>query len=102
MDEKRRYFKPEQKMEILREHLKNKVSVSELCEKHGIHPNVFYRWEKEFFEGGLKIFSGDHKKGNGKESRREEELTAKLRKKEEVIAWLTQENMDLKKSTGEI
>lgn len=26
MDEKRRHFKPEQKMEILREHLKNKVN----------------------------------------------------------------------------
>lgn len=102
MDEKRRYFKPEQKMAILREYFKNKGTMSELCERYSIHPNILYRWEKELFEGGIEIFSGGHKKSNGKEAQRMEEMEAKLRKKEEVIAWLTQENMELKKSTGEL
>lgn len=43
MDRKRRRFSPEKKVEILREHLKNKVPISELCQKYGIHPNLFYR-----------------------------------------------------------
>jgi transposase-like protein len=28
------------------------VPISELCDKHGIQPQVFYRWQKEFFENG--------------------------------------------------
>ena len=41
MAKQRRHYSPEKKVEILREHLKNKVPVSELCEKYGIHPNMF-------------------------------------------------------------
>jgi len=52
MDEKRRRFSPEKKLEILREHLKNRVPISGLCKRYGIHPNMFYRWEKQFFSKG--------------------------------------------------
>jgi transposase-like protein len=49
------------------EHLKNKVPVSELCEKYSIHPNLFYTWENQLFEGGIEIFSRGHaKNGAGK------------------------------------
>lgn len=102
MDEKRQRFSPEKKIEILREHLKNHVSVAELCEKYGIHPNVFYHWEKQFFEGGIATFSGKHRDaGHGKV--KEQRLQEKIAKQQEVIAWLTEENIKLKKSTnGEI
>ena len=33
-------------------HLVDKVPVSELCEELGLRPTVFYRWQKELFEGG--------------------------------------------------
>jgi len=102
MDEKRQHFSPEKKVEILREHLKNQVPVSALCEKHGIHPNVFYHWEKQFFEGGIAVFSGRHRDG-GAGKAKEQRLQAKIAKQQEVIAWLTEENIKLKKSTdGEI
>lgn len=102
MEGKRRHFSPEKKVEILREHLKNKVPISELCEKYGLHPNLFYRWEKELFEGGVDIFSGLPRKRNGKEPAFERKLKAKVQQMQEVIAWLTQENIELKKNTGEI
>ena len=60
MSATRNQYPPEKKMEILREHLKNKVPVSEICEKYGIHPNIFYKWEKQLFEGGVGIFSQNH------------------------------------------
>lgn len=53
-----RRFGPEKKVEILREHLKNKVPISELCQKYGLHPNLLHRLEKELFDGGVDIFSG--------------------------------------------
>jgi hypothetical protein len=29
--------------------LSEQVPISELCDKHGHQPTVFYRWQKEFF-----------------------------------------------------
>jgi transposase len=42
----RRFFSPEQKVAILREHLVEGKAVLDLCEKHRIHPTVFYQWQR--------------------------------------------------------
>ena len=97
----RKRYTPEQKVLILREHLKNKVPVSEVCKKYGINPNLFYRWEKQFFEGGIEIFK-QTKKNNSKDAK-ELQLSAKITSLQEVISELTQENIVLKKKyNGEI
>ena len=97
----RRKFTPEQKVEILREHFKNKVAISELCRKYEIHPNLFYRWEKETFEGWVAILSGLTRKQTGTVLKTERKLREKIQKLEEVIGWLTRENIGLKKSNGD-
>jgi hypothetical protein len=34
---------------------------SDLCDEHVLHPNVFYRWQTQFFEGGAAAFEpGPH------------------------------------------
>lgn len=38
MERKRQRFNSENKVEILREHFKNKVPISGLCEKYGTYP----------------------------------------------------------------
>ena len=53
---KRRKFSAEEKVRILRRHLVDKVLVSDLCDEHGLHPTLFYRWQKEFFENGHAAF----------------------------------------------
>ena len=40
----------QEKAAILRLHLLEHVAVSDLCDQHGFHPTMFYRWQKEFFE----------------------------------------------------
>ena len=55
-DNNRRFFSPEQKVAILREHLVEGKAVSDLCEKHRIHPTVFYQWQRQFFENGTAAF----------------------------------------------
>ena len=52
----RRRFAAQEKVAVLREHLVEKVPVSEVCDKHGLNPTVFYRWQKEFFENGAAAF----------------------------------------------
>ena len=39
-------------MEILRRHLLEGESVSDVCDEYELNPNFFYRWQKRFFERG--------------------------------------------------
>jgi transposase-like protein len=101
----RRRFTAQQKVAILKEHLVEKVPVSQVCDRHGINPTAFYRWQKEFFENGAAAFEGRTSKGDRRARQLEErveKLTAKLVRKDEVIAEVMEEAMRLKKSLGEI
>ena len=53
---------PEEKVAILRRHLLEQVPISELCDKQGLQPTVFYRWHKEFFENGASAFEAEEAK----------------------------------------
>ena len=45
----RNRFSVPEKVDILRLRLLEHTPVSDLCDQHGIHPTMFYRWQKEFF-----------------------------------------------------
>ncbi len=102
---KRTFLTPEQKIAILREHLIDKVPVSDLCDKHNITPVSFYQRQKLLFENGANCFQ---RKSNAANERRQEasaqrravELEEKLQQKNEVIAELLQEHVLLKKARG--
>ncbi|HON69407.1 MAG TPA: transposase [Phycisphaerae bacterium] len=101
----RRRFTAQQKVAILKEHLVEKVPVSQVCDRHGINPTAFYRWQKEFFENGAAAFEGRSSKADGRARQLEErveKLSAKLARKDEVIAEVMEEAMRLKKSLGEV
>jgi len=98
---KRRYFSGEDKVRILRRHLIDKVPVSDLCDKHGLHPTLLYKWQKEFFEHGAAAFE---RRDDAKSRRLEKQnaaLKAKLANKDEVIAEIMESHVALKKSLGE-
>jgi transposase len=46
MTRQRKHHAPEEKVAILRRHLLEQVPLSEICDKHGLQPMVFYlmRW----------------------------------------------------------
>jgi transposase-like protein len=100
----RRRFTAQEKVAILRQHFIDKVSVSEVCDKHGLNPTAFYRWQKEFFENGAAAFESRHPRTDGKArqlEQRVEALQAKLVRKDEVIGELMEDHVRLKKSLGE-
>lgn len=100
----RRRFTAQEKVAILREHLVEKVPVSQVCDKHGIQPTAFYRWQKEFFENGASAFEVRQPRSDGKTrqlEQRVEALQAKLVRKDEVIGELMEDHVRLKKSLGE-
>lgn len=102
----RKILTVEQKIAILRAHLLEKIPVSELCEKHGISPVNFYNWQKQLFENGGAAFerkpnAANERRQSTAQSRQIEKLEAKLQQKNEVIAELLQEHVELKKANGE-
>jgi transposase-like protein len=105
--EQRRHFTGAEKVAILRRHLVEKVPVSDLCEEHGLHPTVFYRWQKDLFENGAAGFdsprnrNGSAKRGEDAATKRTTALEEKLRRKDEVLSELMEEHVALKKSLGE-
>lgn len=103
---KRKHLTPEQKVSIVRRHLLEDVPVSDLCDEFGIHPTQYYNWQKQLFENGSLAFQ---RRTNGANKRRQQDATAKklaqledkLQKKNEVVAELLEEHVQLKKELGE-
>ena len=101
----RRHLTPEQKVSIIRAHLIDKVPVSDLCDKHKIHPTQFYTWQKQLFENAAVTFE---RKQNSANKRRQQdaqqtkidELEQKVQMKNEVVAELLEEHIKLKKASG--
>jgi transposase-like protein len=104
MSNARKHHTPEEKVAILRRHLIDKVPVSNLCEEYGLHPTVFYRWLKQFFENGAAALGPAPRTDKQVEAREQRIafLEGKLKKKDEVLAELMEEHVALKKSLGEI
>lgn len=103
---KRKYLTPEQKVAIVRRHLLEKVPVSDLCEEFDIHPTQYYTWQKQLFENAGACFERRTNKAN---ERRQDDayvkkiahLEEKLQRKNEVVAELLEEHVQLKKALGE-
>jgi transposase-like protein len=106
MANKRKKFSPEEKVRLLRLHLVEKVPVSDICDQHGLNPNVFYRWQQQFFENGSAAFEKAGKGRNDSQSKKllekVDKLQAKLASKDEVIAEIMASHVALKKSLGEV
>lgn len=99
---KARHFTPEEKVAILREHLVEGQLVSDVCDKHDLRPNMFYRWQKQFFEQGVAVFNSQQSKERQVSELKEqiEQLEAKLQTKNEVLSELMEEHLMLKKKSG--
>lgn len=98
----RKNYSPEEKVVILKRHLLEKVPVSDLCDQYGLHPTVFHRWMKEFFEKAVLAFQKDKDSRSLKLERKMAKLEGKQAQKNEVLAELMEEHVRLKKSLGEI
>ena len=103
MTRQRRHFSGPEKVAALKRHLVEKAPVSDLCDELGIAPNLFYRWQKEFFEGGHVAFDNGRKAKAVEDAKDKkiEQLEAKLQRKNEVLSELMEEHTQLKKELGE-
>jgi transposase len=95
---KRRRFAPEEKFEIVKQVLSKAKTVSEISDEYGIHPNQYYKWQGEFFEGALSSFK---EKSQGRtraaEDREKQRMQTEIQRMKDVIAEVASENIEIKK-----
>ncbi len=101
MGKQRKSYSPEQKVEIIRRHLLDGVAVSDLCDEHCVHPTLYYRWQKEFFEGGAAAFAKESKRQLNALKKRLAEAQEQLSRKNEVLAEVMEEYVRCKKNGGD-
>jgi len=100
MSKKRRYFSAEQKVVAIRKHLLEQTPISDICDDLNITTTLFYRWQKEFFENGSRAFTKDDDSNLKKAEKENSQLKATTSQKNDVIAELVAENLNLKKKRG--
>jgi transposase-like protein len=96
----RKHHTASDKVAIIRRHLVDKVSVSDLCDQYHIRPTLFYKWQKQFFDNGVAAFDRSERKTLDVKDRRIAALESKLQRKNEVVAELMEEHVQLKKELG--
>lgn len=96
----RRHLSSRDKVRIIKQHLVEKVPVSDLCDRNGIQPTQFYQWQKDFFERAGDVFDRKPDKAVSRLERRSAELEQKLVRKNEVLSELMEAHMALKKTFG--
>ena len=104
MARQRRHFSPEQKVALLRLHLLEKKPISDICQENDLSVNLFYLWQKQFFENGTAAFADSGKRRKAAQDAKDRKIAAledKLRRKNEVLSELMEEHVQLKKELGE-
>jgi transposase-like protein len=68
--------------------------IAELCRREGINPTQYYGWKNQLLQSADAIFDVRSQKPSRKEARMERDT----RRMQAVIAEITAENLDLKKT----
>ena len=97
---KRNRYQPAEKVSIIRMHLIEKQNVSYLCDEYSIVPSVYYRWQKQFFEGGEKAFTPTTQTVVICLQKEVTHLEGKLARKDEILGEVMEEYATLKKGVG--
>ena len=104
MSRSRRHFTPEQKAEVVRRHLSDKVPVSNLADELKVQPTQIHLWIKHLLDHAATVFErpADNRRADDAKDRRITQLEQKLVKKNEVVAELMEAHVQLKKELGEL
>jgi len=93
----RRKWTAADKLRIVLAGMEKNVEIADLCRREGISATQFYGWKKQLLGAANTIF--DQKKG--KPSHKEKRLERENERFKGVIAEITAENLDLKKTLSD-
>jgi transposase-like protein len=102
MSKTRKYPTADEKALVLKRYLAEKVPMSDLCDEYGLQPSQVYHWQKLLFENAPTLFRRTNRRAEDAKDRKITALEEKLVKKNEVVAELMEEHIQLKKEIGEL
>jgi transposase len=91
----RRRWTPARKLQLVLETLQSDRQLAEICRREGLAPNLVYLWRKQLLGSAEAIFGP---KPRGGVDPRTEKLAADNARMKSVIAEITAENLELKKT----
>jgi len=92
----RKKYSAEEKIRIALEGLRGESAISELCRRGGIHPNMYYKWSKEFLEAGKQRLTGDTQRQA--DNQEVQSMRTENEQLKQLVAELSLKNRVLKKS----
>lgn len=93
-EQKRRKWTAKEKLRIVLTCLQPGVEVSEVCRREGINPTMYYNWKKRLMGSADQVFEEKPKRRDVERERRDREMS----RLKDVIAEITAENLELKKT----
>jgi transposase len=93
---KRRQWSATEKMRIVLAGMEAGTEISELCRVEGINPTQYYSWKKQLIGGADAVFG--KRRGGKDESAAADPHEQELNRMRSVIAEITAENLELKKT----
>lgn len=96
-DGNRKKLSGRSKLKIVMEGLVNSTGIAEVCRANGVSTGQYYQWRDKLLSQAEEIYK---RKKEDKSTRKEERLEIENRRLKEVIAEITSENLDLKKTLG--
>ncbi|MFO0905721.1 MAG: transposase [Pirellulales bacterium] len=91
---KRKRWSAAEKLRIVLAGMEPGVEISDLCRREGLNPTMYYSWKRQLLGAADRIFDRQDSKVSARESR----LESANRRMKDVIAEITAENLELKKT----
>jgi transposase len=100
----RRHFTAQQKAEVVRRHVVERVPVSDLADQFGLQPSQIHAWVKQVLDQADRAFDRPvpQRRADDAKDRRIAQLQEKLAQRNEVVAELMEAHVQLKKELGEL
>jgi transposase len=95
---RRRRWTANQKLKIVLETLQSDRKLAEICRREGISPTQVYQWRRQLSASAEAVFASRKLSG---EDRRIAKLATENQRMKNVIAEITAENLDLKKTLSD-
>ncbi len=97
----RKVYSPQFKAQVVRELLKEELSVAQLATKYEVHPTQLHQWKATVLTGLPSLFVDEHKALDATKAAHEDQLTelyAEIGKLTTQLAWLKKKGFELDES----
>lgn len=97
-ERQRRKWTASAKLKVVLETLQSDQKLAEICRREGVSPNQVYEWRRRLFGAAEAVFARKDRAGPDPQL---EKLTSENTRMKNVIAEITAENLDLKKTLSD-